>query len=526
LPDTSCAVFAAVDLDLDSGRIHRFVVGEDAEPRPMSAAEAENELGDPFARLLLLRGTFPGTADDTVTAIRDAAPGGDRLRRQMSFLLGEGGKIPFEAGTASLQRGLRFVVTLGASTDGPPEGPDVLLSAFGPRSADIELMAWDGRRGGFNYYRAVGRRAAWVFAGNSRHALVDPTQGKGPFESHRSGAFLMKELKLPWVHWDSPESHILPTAFAEDDDRRRHEWFTQKQPGGAYTLEVAVARPAINRWARARFDAITANGGVIERPGRIMEQILTTPTANIVSSVRESRSTSPTPSSVGLPPTFFADVEGLRAAGLLTPPPFDVPDDIYQASLRRFEVRLSDERGFVQPGDTHFAFVVPERALEDQVVLREAVRSGLVTPRLAACLLMVDFPNPIFSDRRAALLAHVPETATVSDGASGFSQEMADAVVAAAETSPQASPEREFAERWAVGEDFLSAFDDLLARYYEAVRGRLGTQAGFDDYFALAESRRRRGIEEMPIFRENPLLFAHSNVPPARRAMRADGSVA
>jgi hypothetical protein len=120
----------------------------------------------------------------------------------------------------------------------------------------------------------------------------------------------------------------------------------------------------------------------------------------------------------------------------------------------------------------------------------------------------------------------VPETATVSDGASGFSQEMADAVVAAAETSPQASPEREFAERWAVGEDFLSAFDDLLARYYEAVRGRLGTQAGFDDYFALAESRRRRGIEEMPIFRENPLLFAHSNVPPARRAMRADGSVA
>jgi hypothetical protein len=36
-------------------------------------------------------------------------------------------------------------------------------------------MAWDRRSGGFNFHRTVGANSAWVFAGNSRHALADPT---------------------------------------------------------------------------------------------------------------------------------------------------------------------------------------------------------------------------------------------------------------------------------------------------------------------------------------------------------------
>lgn len=525
MPDTSCAVFAAPDFALNPDVVHRFLVGADPEPRPMSVDEAERELGDPFATLLLLRGRFPRTAEDTVTAIAGAAAEGDPLRDQMFFLLGEGGKIPFDAATAALDRGLRFVVTLGATPNGPAEGPDVLLSASHPRSSGVELMAWDRRVGGFNYYRSVGGNATWVFAGNSRHALSDPTQGKGPFESHTSGAFLMKEIKLPWIHWDSPEAHIFADAFAAADDRRRHEWFTMKQPGGAYTLEFAVARPAIDRWARARFDLMVAGDGAIERPARFMEQILATPTVNLASSLRESRSASPTPSSVGLPESFFVDTDGLDALGLETPPPLVVDDDIYQATLRRFDVKLSDGRGFERRGDTHFAFTVPERALEDQVVLRESRRIGLLSRRLAACLLMVDFPNPIFSDRRAALLAHVPSSATLNGGQSAFSQETAEAILAAAETSPEGSPEREFAERWGVGDDFEAPFNRVLTSYYRAIEERLLTQAGFDAYFELAESRRQRAIGALPIARENKLLFAQTNVPPISREMRPDGSV-
>jgi hypothetical protein len=523
MPDTSCAVFAA-DTNLDPDRIHRFVVGEDSEPRLMSAAEAGQELGDPFATLLLLEGNFPRTAEDTVTAIKGAVEAGDPLRDQMSFLLGEGSQIAF-SDSPSLARGLRFVVTLGATADGPPVGPDVLISVFHPRETGIELMAWDRRAGGFNYYRSMGDPPAWVFAGNARHALSDPTRGKGPFESHASGALLMKELKFPWINWHSPSARIAAAAFADDDERRTHLWFKKKEPGGAYTLEFAVARPAIGRWARARFDALVAGDGSIDRPARIMEQLLDTPTANLFSSDRESQSAAAGSGAVQLPSTFFVDADGLAHLGLEGPPQFAVAGSVYAAALEKFDVRLTDGNGFVRQGDTHFAFVIPERAFEDQVVLREAIRVGLVTKRLAACLLMTDFPNPIFSDRRRALLAYVPASATVGEDQSTFSQEMADTIVAAAEASPQGSPEREFAERWSVGEDFAGRFNRVLRDYYDAVNRRLENQSDFDAYFELAESRRRRAVQAMPIFRENMLLFAQTSIEPGLRAMQRDGSV-
>ena len=55
--------------------------------------------------------------------------------------------------------------------------------------------------------------------------------------------------------------------------------------------------------------------------------------------------------------------------------------------------RAGRHEGFDRPGDTHFAFLIPERAFEDQEVLRAAMRIGLVSPRLAASLLMTDFAN-------------------------------------------------------------------------------------------------------------------------------------
>lgn len=519
----TCAVFAR-DVSLDTEGIHRLVVGEDQDPRPLSTAGAADELGDDFATLVLLQGAFPQSAEETVEAIKEAVPAGHRLRDQMTFVLGEGSQIAFSDQSAAIERSIRFVVTLGATANGPPEGPDILVSVFDPRQTGIELMAWDHRSGGFNYYRSMGRPSAWVFAGNSRHALVEPTEGKGPFESHKSGALLMKELKVPWVHWDSSFAHINATAFSPDDERRQHPWFTNKQPGGAYAFEFEVARPAIARWAKARFEALRASTGPIERPARIIEQVVATPTINIVSSIRESVAANMSTKPIELPATFFVDADGLAEVGLQGPPQFTVTGQIYAQSLQTFDVQLTDGGGFSQAGDTHFAFAVPERALEDVVVVREALAMGLLSRRLAACLLMTDFPNPIFSERRAALLAHVPPTAVVMNGGSSFSQETADAILAAAAEAPEGAPEREFAKRWAVGEDFDGTFNGLLRTYYDAVNAQLETQDGFDAYFQLAESRRQRVRDTMPIF-ESPLLFATTNIAPAALSMREDGSV-
>jgi hypothetical protein len=265
--------------------IHRFVVGEDAGVRVLSTAEAARELGDPFASLLLLRGVFPRTAGEVLAALDRETPEGDPLRQGFTFLLGEGSQIRMSGATENVDRRLRFLVARGVST----VGADVLVSSFHPDEGDVELMAWDHRSGGFNFYQSVGDKSAWVFAGNSRHALSDPTQGKGPFESHVSGNFVMKELRSPWLHWHSKAANILPSVLPADPPLVGHPWVTARNPQGAETCEISVARPGIRRWTKSRFEQLLAGDGVIDDPGRIMAQVLATPTVNIVASNRESR---------------------------------------------------------------------------------------------------------------------------------------------------------------------------------------------------------------------------------------------
>jgi hypothetical protein len=515
--DESCGAFRNLPEEaLAPDAIQRMVIGEDAALRTLTAEQAAAELGDVFATTLLLRGRFPRTAGEVLAFFAEAGDADGSVGEPSFFLVGDGSQIAMTPDTAGVARNLRFLVALG----GGPEGPDVLLSTFSPDQGEVEVMAWDRERGGFNYYRTVGASSGWVFAGNSRHALSDPTQGKGPFESHTSGNFLMKELRSPWIHWDSPAAQIFPSVFGGPP----HEWFGRKELSGALACETAVARPSIVRWTKARFDGLVAAGGKITDPARIMRQLLETPTVNLISSHTEARNAAS--GTVDLPQTFFIDSEELsEVLGLQAPPPFAVSGPIYEQSLTNFGVHLSDGKGFEQAGDTHFAFCVPERALEDTQVLREARRIGLLSDRLAASLLMTDFANPIFSVRRASLMAHVPAAATVAAGAASFSVDMAAAILAAAETSPADSAEREFAELWAVGEDFKPSFDALLSAYYDQITERLQTQAGYDDYFRLAESRREHVEETMPIA-ESPLLFAKARERVGALRMLTDGSVA
>ena len=73
----------------------------------------------------------------------------------------------------------------------------------------------------------------WMLAGNSRDALRDASRRKGVFESHRSGAPLMKELKTPWINWHSPAANIPETAFAADDPGERTTGSSTRSPAAA-----------------------------------------------------------------------------------------------------------------------------------------------------------------------------------------------------------------------------------------------------------------------------------------------------
>jgi hypothetical protein len=520
MPDETCMAFDEV-APFDPNTLHRFIVGADPAPRAMSQAEVRT-LGDSFASLLLARGKVPRSGEQVLAMIKAAVPANSPLKKHSSFILGEGSQLASTAESAGVDRTLRFVLTIGTG----PNGPDMMFSVPDPKQPNlIELMAWDHKVGGFNYYRSTGNGAMWMLAGNSRDALRDASRRKGVFESHRSGAPLMKELKTPWINWHSPAATMPDTVFEPNDPRRAHDWFKNKEPGGGLTFEFEAARPAMTRWAKARFAKLRKSGGTLARPRQFMEQILDSPAVNLTTTHVESKALTPTVQ-LDLPATFFVDSEGLAdILGLAPPPAFTVTGRIYAKCLEKFNVRMDDGNGFTVKGDTHFCFLVPERAFEDQVVLREVVEMGLVSRRLAACLLMVDPWNPIFSDRRRALLRHVPTTATITKGKSSFSREMANRILAAARIAPAGTPEKEFATRWNVGTAFRPTFNKMLTGYYNAVAAKLKTQPGFEAYFRLAEGR-RRDFRETTRLAEFPLLLPRTDIPSANRRMKQDGTVA
>lgn len=517
-PHRPCREFERQSEGLDDDAVYRFIIGKDDSPQKLNREEASRELGDPFAQLLLLEEKFPRTAGAVLAALEDVVTADDPLRRHRFFVVGEGGQIQPVPGVPPAQRNLRFLVTCGTG----PDGPDIMMTAFHPDHGTIELMAWDRRVGGFNFYRTVGSANAWIFAGNSRHALAAPTRDNGPFESHKNGHFLMKELRLPWINWDSPKAKIARSIFTAEG-LADHPWIRRLEPAGAYTLEDDIAISSITRWTRSRFDALLS-GNSKETPRRIFEQLLVTLTVNLRSSHTSSEAAvAGAVSEVDLPDTFFVD-SGLlvEVLGLQSAPAQFVASTIYARSLETFAFTFTDGAEFSRKGDTHFAFVVPERAFEDIDTIRQVLERGIIDRRLVASLLMVDFPNPIFSARRQQLLQYVPDT-PMSGSPQDFAEQVANSILGTPEAAQAEMAENEFAERWNAGESFEDTFNNLLQRYYNTFVANLGSQQGFDEYVLLAESRRAQVIR-MPIF-ESPLLFARTNIPIRDRAMRADGTV-
>lgn len=265
------------------------------------------------------------------------------------------------------------------------------------------------------------------------------------------------------------------------------------------------------------------DGTAAETPARMLEQLLDTLTVTLVSSFTSSAAAvAGSVAEVDLPAAFFVDAGLLDRLGLAVPPPLAVSAEVYRDTILAQGVHLTDEGAFDRLGDTHFAFTVPEKAFEDVETMRQAVEAGILTRRLVACLAMVDFPNPVFSERRRSLLRHLPQTPFGGDGTS-YSQAVADAIRGSDEAATPGSAEEEFARLWDLGEDFAPAMDQRLTAYYEALTARLATREGFAAVHELAESRRDR-VRELPIA-ESPLLFSRSDVPSARRRMRPDATV-
>ena len=496
---------------LKAGVVYRFVMGVDPKPVKMPRAQLDL-LDDPMGQLLQ-QGTFPLVVADLLAEVDTSG----LLPDQASYLIGEAGQIrPQDA--PQLHRDFRFVVIRSRAGQA-----DLLVStSANDPTGFLQVAAWASRAGIFNYYMRLDK--TWVWAGDSNSALAPGSRGMGCFDSHVNGSVVMKELRQPWMNWDSVNATI---QLADGDPLRKDPLY--RKLSNAENLERTV-RAGVSRWTASRLARTISPDGVVSNVDWLLRQLCTSTTVNLASSTTESRVAAATASGTMAPPVGFWLNFELLLDGLGIPADFEppaAPAALYAKGLTRYGFALVED-DFRQPGDTFFAFVVPEAAFEDVEVVQQLVARGVITDKFAASVLMVDFANPVFSPARAQLLRHVPTTATLDPARGGLSGQVADAIVAAAKGRPASAPDAQFAANWRLKDtEWQSVFAARIEAYMKAVTRRIATAKGFDDYLRLAESRRRELRQMFMRLNEFSLTLPVTNIAADAPllAMRADGTV-
>jgi hypothetical protein len=510
----ACALIALIAAEIAKSEdnitgIMRFVEGIDAASIPMGNCEVSKQLNDPWATHILLKGVLPNNVQDALIALKDDNP----AQVQQSFFVSESGHISSQNAN-SLPREFRMVVTRQDPADSLPT---VLLSApAGDRSGFIELMSWDATKNSFNFYRRPSN-GRWTWKGDSHNAAKTETQGKGCFACHVNGVPVMKELKIPWNNWHAQSASIAPEAITDAQILQSDLWLKKSQ---AEQLEPTIRAWTVKATASRVSDSIR-NGTVVDAR-RLLRPLFVTTTVNLTTSRVKSSSND----DVRVPPTFFLNFDLLETEFQIRKPPgfsLAVKRPLYRNALTTFGFHLQENQ-FSLRGDTNFAFLVPEPSFEDVALIQEIVRQNIVSLRFAICALLVDFPNPIFSSKREALLAYVPETGSFQNGSSDLSERTAKAIVDATKTAPSRLAEREFASWWKVAPDQLvDEATRQVQQYLTKAQAHLQSQQGVDAYMRLAESRRNRFSHSR--LNEFPLLLPRTNIPAEDRQMTMQGEV-
>jgi hypothetical protein len=475
---------------------------------PLTQSEID-ELNDPIARLILGKGLRPLTLAAFLAELDKHNGTVDDFSVRKVYLAGEGGQLPPGQG---VPRGLRFIVTRSRPASDPPDPfgeANVLIStnAIG-RPGFLQAIGWDDDKGTFNFYELVD--TSWSWAGNSEHALKPPTRGakESPFDSHVNGTLVMKELRFPWIHW---HSNLSGGPFAAELLAGNALGMSgPDELTDAQLLEEQVVEPGVIRSATARLNSVKADGEIRE-PRLLLRHLFEGTTINLFTSTTKSADVTPG-KKLGLPPAFFLASDLLADKRLklkVAAPRFDARGEDYLEAIQANHVKL-EENGFAQPTDTFFAFIVPGRAFEDDELTLQMVERGWLSPRFVACAAMVDFPNPIFSLRRASLMEFVPEDGLAFAGDDGEAL-IVKRLLAAADAEPN-SPASDFASLWRLDPDKLAdAIATKIDDYGRAVQQELSTRAGYFRVFDLAEWRRQE-FARQPL-KEFQLTLPVSDIP-------------
>jgi hypothetical protein len=287
------------------------------------------------------------------------------------------------------------------------------------RALMMELIAWDYTRQVFNFWVLIGdgKEGAWRFVGDSNDVLADVAElNLGKKEArfgkrlrcsacHTLGGPVMKELAPPHTDWVTPASPVflgpLKLQAGNDPGNPRHVAAAlMKHPVDAANLSRLV-KSGIDRLATVRVKQKPAHQSL----GQQLRSLFTPMEINVLTDAvpfsRRVKQKQP----IEIPWGFFVDP---RLAGLAGQVRVDL--QLYQKVLQKVEARFAPDE---TPGltEAHHAFNSPGRSYFDNKALDVLVQQGLLDEPLIAAVLMVDFPNPLYSNARAGLLKYVPSQA-------------------------------------------------------------------------------------------------------------------
>jgi len=375
----------------------------------------------------------------------------------------------------------------------------------------LQVASFSPENGFFNFYdrerHGIGiGRGKWLYFGSSKDAFTPDTQGLGPFCGHANGCLTMKEIEEPWPHWHRTETPLkLPP-----DHPMMHDPLFQDQTSGLYFGEPDhMARMVVagtKAWfTKRRF----LDFGHLRKPHPVAKQV-----HQWVAHVCLTTSITLSCSKGGdeafrIPRGFFFNSSALSLVMTGIPELEDAIAPCTMANYRDAFVQLglstlnSIKREAGQfsiaaesEGSAPWKVLVP--GTEDVEGIQQILEVSFLPKKVLIALLMVDFWNPIFSQRRARLMRYIPSTAVYrlakasTQDRYGFGGDLVEAIEYAKVSLGwnDKSPEAEFLKLVNL-ENLEEVAKNQIKEFVDKVNVNLGNPQGVLGYMRVAETRRR-----------------------------------
>ena len=507
-------------------QLYRNVGGIDSCPVPLGEAELA-ALTDPFATALLQQGEIPGSLPHLDVLINSALGW-----RATVYVAGDGAHIPLDVASRTDPRYMRYIMTWGENEF------DIQIAAvkFGAAEeiATLEIMALDESTGGFNYYvlghqEGVDNPEQFLsWAGHTNQAFEPETQNEGCFACHHNGQLLMKEIETPWANWNS--QRFWMSASMVSPEMASEPYFVTRR--GAEVLDAAIRGHTQNYYDNWFAERIEYDGddAYVSDVSSMLRYLFTDTTVNFkTSDVASAYDLAGPPGADirALPPrdTFLADSilrDTLRInyTGLS----LTLDREAYDAFLRDHNYRLRGTPGFDVtaepvyefPGTSYFAYMIPQISHEDIYVIQQLLRHRIVPEQFVASALMVDFPNPLFSEARGSLMEYanlIGDGLIINGESTVFEDFLAELEMGGAETCRgeilECSPEDQFMYYMWLDEDEWRTVMGMHLQSYVTDIASLPADQQVDYLMSYAAIQRDRLAATAPLCNliEHGLLF-------------------